>query len=428
MAPRHTRGMSDQHSPAPAAPPDISADALVVGGGLVGLSAALALARAGLSVALVDDQVPELTLAPEFDGRASAIAHASCQMYRALDLYDALAAEGQPILDIRVSDGRPGEKPSPLFLHFHAGDIGSEAFGLMAENRHARLALNRAVAATPAIRVIAPARVATTWRTATGAGATLADGREIATRLIVACDGRASPLREAAGIRKIGWDYPQTGIVTTVEHEGPHHGLAHEYFLPSGPFAILPLPGNRSSLVWTERSDLAPAMMALPRAGFDAEIARRFGDRYGKVWSIGPRFSYPLAFHVATRFADTRLVLVGDAAHGLHPIAGQGLNLGLRDVAALAEVLADGLRIGLDPGDAEVLARYERWRRLDSVVMGTVMDGLNRLFSTDAAPVRLVRDLGLAAVERMPGLKRFFMHHARGTVGKLPRLLEGKPL
>ncbi|PWR21273.1 2-octaprenyl-6-methoxyphenyl hydroxylase [Zavarzinia aquatilis] len=408
--------------------PDLFTDALVVGGGLVGLTSAIALAHAGLSVILVDDVAPEASLAPTFDGRATAIAHASCQLYRALGLYDGLAADGQPILDIRVSDGRPGEKPSPLSLHFHAADIGSDPFGLMVENRHARFVLNRAIAGLPAITTIAPARVTGTRRGGAGASATLADGRTIAARLIVACDGRLSPLRAEAGIRTIGWRYPQVGIVTTVEHERPHNGLAHEHFLPAGPFAILPLTGNRSSLVWTEASDLAPLLMRMDRADFDAELRRRFGDRFGAVHSVGPRFSYPLAFHVATRFADTRLALVGDAAHGLHPIAGQGLNLGLRDVAALAEVLADGIRIGLDAGDAELLARYERWRRLDSVIMGTVMDGLNRLFSTDLAPIRLARDLGLAAVERMPGLKRFFMHHARGTVGTLPRLLEGKPL
>lgn len=408
--------------------PDLSADALVVGGGLVGLTTAIALARAGLSVLLVDDVVPEVALAPSFDGRATAIAHASCQLFRALGLYDGLAAEAQPILDIRVSDGRPGEKPSPLSLHFHAADIGSDPFGLMVENRHARFVLNRAIAGIPSITTIAPAKVTGTRRDAAGARAFLADGRIIAARLIVACDGRHSPLREEAGIRKIGWSYPQVGIVTTVEHARPHNGLAHEHFLPSGPFAILPLTGNRSSLVWTEASDLAPLILQMNQQDFDAELRRRFGDQFGDVHSVGPRFSYPLAFHIAAHFADTRLVLVGDAAHGLHPIAGQGLNLGLRDVAALAEVLADGTRIGLDPGDPELLARYERWRRLDSVIMGTVMDGLNRLFSTDLAPIRLARDLGLAAVERMPGLKRFFMHHARGTVGTLPRLLAGRPL
>lgn len=413
---------------APDSTADLVADALVVGGGLIGLTMAIALSQAGLSVLLVDDAAPEATLAPTFDGRATAIAHASCQLFRALGLYDGLAAEGQPILDIKVSDGRPGEKASPLSLHFHAGDIGIDPFGLMVENRHARLVLNRAIAGIPSITTIAPARVARTRRDAVGARAFLADGRTIATRLIVACDGRHSPLREEAGIRKIGWSYPQAGIVTTVEHARPHNGLAHEHFLPAGPFAILPLTGNRSSLVWTEDSTLAPLLLQMSQQDFDAELRRRFGDQFGDIRSVGPRFSYPLAFHIATHFADTRLVLVGDAAHGLHPIAGQGLNLGLRDVAALAEVLADGMRIGLDPGDPELLARYERWRRLDSVIMGTVMDGLNRLFSTDLAPIRLARDLGLAAVERMPGLKRFFMHHARGTVGTLPRLLEGRPL
>lgn len=395
---------------------------------MVGLTAAIALAQAGLRVTVIDEQAPPDTVVPEFDGRVSAIAHASCQMLKALGVWDAVTAHAQPILDIRVSDGRLGEKPSPLFLHFHHGDVGTDPFGVMLENRHTRIGLFKAIEGLSAITVLAPLRVDSVDRSPAGAMALLSDGRRIAARLVLACDGRPSPLRQSAGIKTVGWEYGQAGIVTTVEHEKPHHGVAHEHFLPSGPFAILPMTGNRSSLVWTEAKDLAPALMALPRADFDVELRRRFGDHLGQVASVGPRFSYPLGFHMATRFVDTRLALVGDSAHGVHPIAGQGLNLGLRDVAALAEVLADGRRLGLDPGDATLLDRYERWRRVDSVVLGTVMDGLNRLFSNDAAPVRIARDLGLATVNRLPGLKRFFMRHARGTVGKLPRLLEGRPL
>ncbi|MFA5122774.1 FAD-dependent monooxygenase [Zavarzinia sp.] len=421
-AARHTSAMTA------ATRSDLVADILVVGGGMGGLATAIALARGGFSVLLADEQAPATTTDPGFDGRVSAIAHASCQLLRAIGAYEALAPYGQPILDIRVTDGRPGEKPSPLFLHFDHQAIGDEPFGMILENRHIRLGLMAVIAGIPSIRVLAPVRVVGTERGTAGAIAHLADGRKIRARLIVACDGRASPLREEAGIRKVAWDYSQDGIVTTVEHELPHQGVACEHFLPSGPFAILPMTGNRCSLVWTERRELTPALMAMARDAFDVEMRRRLGDGLGAARSVGPRFAYPLAFHMATRFVDRRLALVGDAAHGLHPIAGQGLNLGLRDTAALAEVLADGARLGLDPGDDTLLDRYERWRRVDSVVMGSVMDGLNRLFSNDAMPLRLARDLGLAAVERLPGLKKFFMHHARGTVGKLPRLLEGKPL
>jgi 2-octaprenyl-6-methoxyphenol hydroxylase len=246
--------------------------------------------------------------------------------------------------------------------------------------------------------------------------------------LVVAADGRNSMLRRDAGIRTASWRYGQTGIVCTVEHERPHRGIAQERFLPAGPFAILPLTGNRSSLVWTERADLAPAMLALDEADFTGEVATRFGDHLRTLRVVGPRWSYPLALLHAERYVDRRLALVGDAAHVMHPIAGQGLNLGLRDVAALAEVLTDTRRLGLDLGTAPVLAGYQRWRRVDAVTLLAVTDGLNRLFSNDLAPVRLARDLGLAAVNRLPPVKRFFMRHARGTVGKLPRLLQGDAL
>lgn len=406
----------------------IEADLLVVGGGMAGLTMAIAGARAGCSVALVDDQAVPATLAPTFDGRASAIAHASVHALKALGAFDPLAPHAQPILDIRVSDGRLGARPSGLFLHFDHRAVGDQPFGVMLENRAIRTGLHAVIAGLPQIRVLAPATVTATTRERHGVAARLADGTELAGRLLVACDGRASPLRQAAGIRTLGWAYPQHGIVTTVAHEAPHNGVAHEHFLPAGPFAILPLLGNRSSLVWTERAALVPSLMALDHADFDDELRRRFGRHLGDCHSVGPRFSYPLGFHLAHRFTAPRLALVGDAAHAIHPIAGQGLNLGLRDVAALAEAIVDCRRLGLDIGEGAVLERYERWRRLDSVVLGAVTDGLNRLFSNDLGPVRLARDLGLAAVDRLPAMKRFFIRHARGTVGKLPRLLEGRPL
>ncbi|MCG8696363.1 MAG: FAD-dependent monooxygenase, partial [Minwuiales bacterium] len=256
----------------------------------------------------------------------------------------------------------------------------------------------------------------------------LADGTVVSAPLCVGADGRNSPLRQSAGIKCAAWSYHQVGIVCTVHHELPHGGVAQERFLPAGPFAILPMTGNRSSLVWTERADLAPAMMALDEAAFTAEMASRFGDYLGALEVVGPRWSYPLALHLAERYTDRRLALVGDAAHGIHPIAGQGLNLGLRDVAALAEVIVDTARLGLDIGDAVPLERYQRWRRFDALLLAAVTDSLNRLFSNDIEPIRLARDLGLAAVNRMGPLKRVFMSHARGTVGQLPKLLQGQSL
>jgi 2-octaprenyl-6-methoxyphenol hydroxylase len=247
-------------------------------------------------------------------------------------------------------------------------------------------------------------------------------------RLAVSAEGRNSPSREAAGISVSGWSYHQAGIVCTVRHDQPHNGVAQEHFLPAGPFAILPLVGNRSSLVWTEREDLTPTMMALDDAAFRNEVAKRFGDYLGTLEIEGPRWSYPLSLQLAESYVAPRLVLVGDAAHGMHPIAGQGLNVGLRDVAALAQVLTDAARLGFDIGGRDVLERYQRWRRFDNLTLLAVTDVLNKLFSNDIEPVRMLRGAGLAAVDKMPALKRLFMRHARGSVGKLPRLLAGEPL
>ncbi|MEI9988137.1 MAG: FAD-dependent monooxygenase [Aliidongia sp.] len=256
----------------------------------------------------------------------------------------------------------------------------------------------------------------------------LADGRTIRARLLVAADGKTSRLRQEAGIRIFGTEYKQHAISGTVTHEQPHHGVAVEHFLAAGPFAILPMTGNRSSIVWTERAALAPALLKLPEAEFNRELTRRFGDFLGAVEWAGPRWSYPLNILYAERITDRRLALVGDAGHVIHPIAGQGLNLGIRDVAALAELVVDAYRLGLDPGAADVLERYQRWRRVDTLALSAVTDGLNRLFSNDIAPVKLARDLGLAMVDRVPPLKRLFMRHAMGLVGTLPRLVRGEAL
>ncbi len=401
----------------------LATDILIAGGGLVGGTLACALALAGFSVVVVDRQAPADGLAPAFDGRASAIALSSKHVLDQLGLWSLMEPQTQAINDIRVTDGA-----SPLFLHYDHDDIGAEAFGYMVENRSIRAALAKRCGDFAALKICAPAHIETLERSAAGVRATLDDGTTIAARLIIGAEGRTSPTREAANIGLTGWPYKQTGIVCTVEHELPHDGIAHEHFLPAGPFAILPLKGNRSSIVWTEREALVPALMALDDAAFISELGLRFGDFLGVLKVTGPRWAYPLTLQYAARATDTRLALAGDAAHGMHPIAGQGLNMGLRDVAALAEVLADGRRLGADPGDAMVLEKYERWRRFDNTLMLAMTDALNRLFSNNVAPLRLARDLGLATVNKLPPLKRLFMKHAMGTVGDLPRLMKNQAL
>jgi len=398
----------------------------VIGGGLVGMTLAIALAQGGFSTILIDEMAPEAATAPAFDGRVCAIAFASRRLLETLGIWDALSPDAQPIDDILVTDGRGGA--SSMFLHFDHREIGEEPLGHIVENRHTRLALLAAARRTPNLRVIAPARVATIARDAARATLTLQNGQRIESRLCIGAEGRHSPSRRAAGIKTLGWSYRQAGLVATVAHEKPHQAFAQEYFLPSGPFAILPMTGSRSSLVWTERADSAAAFLALDEASFDAEVARRVGPYLGRTHVVGPRFSYPLGLQLAERYVLPRFAIVGDAAHAIHPIAGQGLNLGLRDVAALAELIVDARRLGLDIGGGDLLARYERWRRFDNVALATVTDGLTRLFSNDIAPIAITRDVGLAIVDHLPPLKRLFMRHAMGMVGDLPRLVRGERL
>lgn len=400
----------------------LKTDVLIVGGGLNGMPLAIALSSAGLDVTVLERDDPKAVIETSFDGRVSAIAHASRNLLKSIGVWDHVEA-AEPMLDIRITDG-----PSKFFLHYDHRQLGDEPFGHMVENRHMRVALQKRSEEIDSLHILAPVQYEAIDRSADGVVATLKDGREIEARLVVAADGRASPLREAAGIGKVSWSYHQSGIVCTVAHEKPHKGVAQERFLNPGPFAILPMSNNRSSLVWTESTEMAAKIMTLNDEDFTAQMARRFGDYLGKLEVVGPRWSYPLALHQADSYIDERLALVGDAAHGMHPIAGQGLNLGLRDVAALAEVIIDTARLGQDIGTQNMLTQYQRWRRFDSLALLAITDGLNKLFVTDVAPVRLARDLGLATVNKMPRLKGFFMEHARGTVGVLPRLLEGKPL
>jgi 2-octaprenyl-6-methoxyphenol hydroxylase len=399
-------------------------EVLIAGGGLIGLLLGIACASSGLEVAIVDPTDPAAILSKNFDGRCSAIAYGSRRVLGALGVWSRIAAGAEPILEIRVTDDQ-----APLFLHYDHRQLEThEPLGYVVENLLLRRALIERARSLPGLRFLSRLVVCSVETSAFGAVAVLSDGRRLTCRLVAAADGQKSPLRQGANIRAVEWRYRQTGIVTTVRHERPHRGIAVEHFLPAGPFAILPMTGNRSSIVWTERAELATRLAGLNDAAFGVELAARFGDFLGAVEPIGPRWTYPLGLMLAQRYAARRLALVGEAAHVIHPIAGQGLNLGIRDVAALSELIVDARRLGLDIGDDSLLARYQRWRRLDTLLLATVTDGLNRLFSNAIAPVRLVRDLGLAVVHRVPPLKGLLMRDAMGIVGDLPRLIRGEPL
>ncbi|MGH6662977.1 MAG: UbiH/UbiF/VisC/COQ6 family ubiquinone biosynthesis hydroxylase, partial [Rhodospirillales bacterium] len=384
---------------------------------------------AGLAVAVVDTQDPLAGLDAAFDGRASAIALGTQRLLDRLGIWALLADDAAPIMDIRVSEGT-----SPLFLHYDHREAGDQPFGFMVENRNLRKALHRRVRELENVTVRAPVAIASLQRGAGCVDAILADGRRMRAPLAIAAEGRNSPSRDAAGIRVTRWSYDQAGIVCSIRHQRHHDFIAHEHFLPAGPFAILPLvgdrrrPGHCSSIVWTEKAELAPAMMALDDGEFLAELKQRVGDFLGEIEVIGPRWSHSLSLQFAETVLARRLALIGDAAHAMHPIAGQGLNMGLRDVAALAEVILDARRLGLDIGSSAVLERYQRWRRFDNGLMMAATDGLNRLFSNRVRPLRLARDLGLAAVNKLPPVKRLFMRNAMGLAGALPRLMRDQPL
>jgi 2-octaprenyl-6-methoxyphenol hydroxylase len=411
------------------------ADVIIAGAGIAGATLALSLHQAGLKPVLIDPVVFDAQLAPTFDGRAHAIAFAAYRQWRVLGLAPALDPHAQPIEQILVTDGRsPGAaagEPSAFWLRFDAAEIAErvegEPLGYLLENRHTRAALAAAIGAA-GIEVLAPARVASAAFEARGGVVTLADGRRIAAPLVVGAEGRGSAVREAAGIGAVGWAYGQTGVVATVRLSRPHRGVAHEYFLPEGPFAILPLTDDRASLVWTESDRRAAALKAARPEVFQAHLRRRFGDHLGEAQVEGPVFTYPLSLQLAERFTGPRAALLGDAAHGVHPIAGQGLNLGLKGAAALAEVLVEAARLGEDIGSEVVLERYAAWRRFDTVMLSAGMDAFVHLFSNDNPLLRLARGAGMAAVNRIGPARRFFMHQAGGAVGDLPRLLRGEAL
>ena len=401
-------------------PAEIAAvDVAVVGAGPVGGALACRLASAGLRVAIVDRAALPPMEHPDFDGRAYAIAAGGRALLEDAGLWERLPYPAGPIRDIRVSDGRVGRPASPLHLHFGAWEAGEEAFGWMVEARSLRMALNARMHALPTLSVFAPAEAAVERR-ADGAVLRLADGREIGCRLVVAAEGRRSPLREAAKIPVTRLDYKQTGMVFAIAHERAHGGRALEHFLPAGPFAQLPMAGNAeepnlSAIVWTERTATAAYLMELPPERFAREVARRLGDHLGAIRLVGRRWSYPLSAMHAQRYTDTRLVLAGDAAHGMHPIAGQGLNAGLLDVAELSRLVIAAVEAGEDPGAAEVLRQYQAARRPANLAMIAATDTLDRLFSSNSRVLRTARDVGIAAVHRMPALKRMFIRQAMGA-------------
>ncbi|MCB2112317.1 MAG: UbiH/UbiF/VisC/COQ6 family ubiquinone biosynthesis hydroxylase [Parvularculaceae bacterium] len=404
-------------------------DIIIVGGGLAGGLAALALGSEEFSVALIDAEDPARMQAAEFDGRTTAVAYAAARVFKRLGAWEAAENEAEPIRDILVTDGRarsslrPGTT-SPFHLHFDASELeNGEPLGFIVENRHLRIALFEALRRAPNVSLFAPARRVATAFSASNARVTLGDGRALSGTLVIAADGRFSPLRAEAGIKVNRWAYRQTGIVATITHERPHDGLAQEFFLPSGPFAILPMARNRSNIVWTESRAAAPAYLALDDRPFIDALRARVGDHLGELRLDGPKWSYPLAFHLAQTYVAPRLALIGDAAHAIHPIAGQGYNLGVKDIAALADTLSEARSLGLDIGAQATLGNYQRWRRFDSAALALGGDALVKLFSNDYGPLRLVRGIGMGAVNAVAPLRRLFMKEAGADLGRLPSLM-----
>jgi 2-octaprenyl-6-methoxyphenol hydroxylase len=400
------------------------ADVIILGGGLVGLTLAIALDRHGLASLVIDPADPARQVAPSYDGRATAVSSSSWRMLEAIGVAERLAGWTCAIQAIRVSDGL-----EPGGISFDPGDA-DDPLGIMVENRLLRAALRDAAVAAERIDLQMPARATSIARDAAGVRVAIDDGGEARAPLLIGAEGRHSPVREAAHIPLARWRYDHVAIVATVTHERDHENVAYEIFYPDGPFAILPMsPGEdgrfRSAIVWSVSAKHGPAVAALPDRALAHEIEKRMGGFLGEVVLAGPRWSYPLGFHHAARITDTRLALVGDAAHGIHPIAGQGLNLGFRDAAALAEVLVEGARLGLDLGDAQLLDRYQRWRGLDTFMVALATDGLTRLYGVPGKMASAIRRFGMGTVQRIGPLKNRLMAEARGESGDMPLLLRG---
>ncbi|MGR3622049.1 UbiH/UbiF/VisC/COQ6 family ubiquinone biosynthesis hydroxylase [Pseudophaeobacter sp.] len=403
-------------------------DILIVGGGLNGPALALALAQTGHSVTIVDAQPKARFKEDSFDGRGYALALASKRLLNQIGIWARVAENVQPMLEIKASDGQAGEGASPFFLHFDHREIEEGPMGFMLEDRFLRRALLQALEEEPRITLINEQKVVAQAADQTGVTLTLDTGETLRGCMLVGADGRQSGTAQRAGITRSGWDYGQTALVCAIDHEKPHHGIAHQFFMAPGPLAILPLPGNRSSIVWSEKTEMAHAIQALDDASYIQALRPRFGDFLGAISLAGQRFTYPLNLTIANRFIGERMALIGDAAHGMHPIAGQGLNAGLRDVGALAEVLTKATRRGEDIGSVLVLERYQQWRRFDTATLAAATDMVNKLFSNDNPLLRLGRDIGMGVVNSLPGLRRGFMREAAGLTGDLPRLLKGEAI
>lgn len=399
-------------------------DILIVGGGLNGPAQALALAQAGFTVTVIDALPRAAQQSDNFDGRAYALALASKRLLDRIGIWDHVAGNAQPMLDIKVSDGRAGEGPlSPFFLHFDHNELEEGPMGYMLEDRFLRRALADAMTAEPRITMMDGTKVVAQDTGPAGVTLHLDTGANLTGKLLIGADGRKSGTAERAGIKRSGWDYGQTALVCAISHELPNNGVAHQFFMPPGPLAILPLPGNMSSIVWSETHENAAAIHGLSDADYMQVLRPRFGDFLGKIELAGQRFTYPLNLTLADRFTAERLVLVGDAAHGMHPIAGQGLNAGLRDIGALTQVLRDAKQRGEDIASELVLDRYQEWRRFDTASLALSTDLTNKLFSNDNPLLRFARDLGMGAVNAMPSLRRGFMREAAGLTGDLPDLM-----
>jgi 2-octaprenyl-6-methoxyphenol hydroxylase len=404
-----------------------TSDILIVGGGLNGPALALACANAGLSVTVIDRLATGTLASDTFDGRGYALSLSSHRLLNAIGLWDMVRDTAQPILEVKVTDGKAGEGPAPFMLEFDHAETDDGPMGYMLEDRFLRRAFLDALASHPKISQIEGVVTAQNVGPA-GAQLTLADGTVLTGALIVGCDGRTSGTAQRAGIGRTGWGYKQTALVCAIAHEKPHGGCAHQFFMPAGPLAILPLPGNKSSIVWTEKDSVAQDIQALDDADYLAVLKPRFGDFLGDISLAGKRFSYPLGLTLANAFTAPRIALVGDAAHGMHPIAGQGLNAGLKDVGALAEVLVNAFRRGEDIGRIDVLGRYQQWRRFDVAAQAVMTDGFNKLFSNDNPLLRFGRDIGMGVVNAIPSMRRSAMREAAGVSGDLPKLMQGKPL
>ena len=402
----------------------MNSDLIIVGGGLNGLALALAAASAGFSVTIIDALPTAVRSLREFDGRSYALALTSKRLLQGIGVWGAVADHAQPMLEIKVTDGRAGEGAAPWMMHFDHAEIEEGPMGFLVEDRHLRAAFLAAMDGSNLITQIDSARVVAQEIMPDGVTVTLDSGDIVSGRLLIGSDGRGSGTAKRAGINRIGWGYDQTAVVCAVAHDKPHGGIAHQFFMPNGPLAILPLTGNRSSIVWSETTDRAAQLMTLDDDQFLDALRPAFGSFLGQISLEGARFSYPLGLTLAQSFIADRVALIGDAAHGVHPIAGQGLNAGLRDVAALAQVLSEAHARGEDIGAAQPLARYQTWRRFDTTTLALATDTFNRLFSNNNPLLRAARDIGMAAINATPTLRRGFIREAAGLTGDLPKLMQ----